>query len=92
MIGVYSNEPKHSIRNRSPIHYGTLKLNIIGNPVTALSGHYWTDRGTQGELYLSDCKNAFPEDFALATKMFQDHELNAYCASSGSLLSAPGKR
>jgi SMODS-associating 2TM, beta-strand rich effector domain len=70
VIGVYCNEPKHSVRDRSPIHYGSLVLHVVGQPVSTLGGHYWTDRGTQGELYLSKCKNLFPQDFESAAKAF----------------------
>jgi SMODS-associating 2TM, beta-strand rich effector domain len=70
VTGVYSNEPKHSIRGRSPIHYGSLLLNIRSNPPTSLDGHYWTDRGTQGELRLTERRNAFPEDYDAAVLAF----------------------
>jgi hypothetical protein len=48
--GVYWNEPKLSVRDRSPIHYGGLLLDVEGSPVERLSGHYWTDRATKGEI------------------------------------------
>lgn len=48
--GVYRNTPRLRIRETSPIHHGSLLLEIIGNPPTALRGEYWTDRRTQGEL------------------------------------------
>ena len=73
---------KHSVRQRSPIHYGTLKLNVIGNPVSALSGHYWTDRGSLGQLYHSDSKNVFHEDFVSAAKIFQGSGQGSYCCVS----------
>ena len=70
VTGIYSNEPKHSLRERSPIHYGSLVLKVIGNPVTALDGHYWTDRKTQGELSLTGRKIEFPDDYETAAKIF----------------------
>lgn len=48
VIGVYRNEPKLSVRDRSPMHYGSFVLRI--EAVTALAGHYWTDRSTNGEM------------------------------------------
>jgi len=71
VTGIYSNEPKHSLRERSPIHYGSLVLRVSGDPVTILDGHYWTDRKTQGELILSDHKIKYADDFVSATIAFQ---------------------
>lgn len=50
LAGVYRNEPKLSVRERSPIHYGAIVLDIQGEPVKELAGYYWTDRNTRGEL------------------------------------------
>lgn len=50
LAAVYRNEPKLSIRDRSPIHYGAIVLDVQGDPVTDLVGHYWTDRSTRGQL------------------------------------------
>jgi len=50
LAGVYRNEPKLSVRDRSPIHFGAIALEIQGDPVKDLVGCYWTDRGTRGEL------------------------------------------
>lgn len=50
LLGVYRNTPRLLGRERSPIHHGSLLLDIVGNPPTALRGEYWTDRQTQGEI------------------------------------------
>ncbi len=50
MAGVYRNEPKLSVRDRSPIHYGAIVLDVQGDPAKDLAGHYWTDRNSRGEL------------------------------------------
>lgn len=47
---VYVNEPKFSVRGKSPIHNGALILAVRGSPPTLLEGHYWTDRNTNGEI------------------------------------------
>ncbi len=47
---VYRNEPKLSVRERSPIHYGAIVLDVQEDPVKDLAGHYWTDRNSRGEL------------------------------------------
>lgn len=50
LAGVYRNEPRLSVRDRSPIHYGAIVLDVQGEPVKDLVGYYWTDRSTRGEL------------------------------------------
>jgi hypothetical protein len=50
LVGVYRNEPKLSVRDRSPIHYGALALDVQGDLASELAGHYWTDRNTRGEI------------------------------------------
>jgi hypothetical protein len=63
VTGVYRNEPKFSVRHRSPIHHGAILLDIIGAPPDSLKGHYWTDRGTAGELELSGRRKRVFDDF-----------------------------
>lgn len=50
LAAVYRNEPKLAVRDRSPIHFGAIVLDVQGDPVKDLAGHYWTDRGTRGQL------------------------------------------
>lgn len=50
LAAVYRNEPKLSVRDRSPIHYGAFVLDVQGDPVNDLAGYYWTDRNSRGEL------------------------------------------
>jgi hypothetical protein len=50
LAAVYRNEPKLSVRDRSPIHYGAFVLDVQGDPAKGLAGHYWTDRNSCGEL------------------------------------------
>lgn len=54
VYGVYLNEPKASVRHRSEVHYGALKLTLEGAPVITMSGSYWTDRLTRGDLRLEE--------------------------------------
>jgi hypothetical protein len=55
LFGTYHNTPDISLRGkRSEIHYGALVLEVRGDPPSSLSGHYWTDRNTNGSLELSD--------------------------------------
>jgi hypothetical protein len=54
LVGVYRNEPQIELQGvRSEIHHGSFALEIHGNPVYELQGHYWTDRGTKGSMKLS---------------------------------------
>ena len=50
LVGVYLNEPRVGVRDRSPIHFGALVIDVQGVPPSGLSGHYWTDRNTRGEI------------------------------------------
>jgi hypothetical protein len=50
LAAVYRNEPKLVVRDRSPIHYGAIVLDVQGDPIAGLSGHYWTDRNSRGEI------------------------------------------
>jgi hypothetical protein len=52
--GVYRNEPRFEVRDRSQIHYGAVWLKIIEEPPKKVLGHYWTDRQTAGEMELTD--------------------------------------
>lgn len=53
VAGVYRNEPRLSVRERSPIHYGAVLLQVEGDPASRLAGHYWTDRSSRGEVVAS---------------------------------------
>jgi hypothetical protein len=52
--GVYRNEPRFEVRDKSPIHYGAVWLKIIDEPPKKVLGHYWTDRESAGEMELTD--------------------------------------
>ena len=51
LIYTYFNEPDVKYRDRSPLHYGTTKLDISRDDKT-MEGEYWTDRGTKGSISL----------------------------------------
>jgi hypothetical protein len=52
--GVYRNEPRFQVRERSGIHYGAVWLKIIDEEEKRVIGHYWTDRDSAGEMELSN--------------------------------------
>ena len=51
LIYSYFNEPDVQYKDRSPMHYGTTKLDISQDNKT-MKGKYWTDRGTTGSISL----------------------------------------
>ena len=53
VFGVFRNQPRISVQERSRTHFGALVLDVIGDPASPreLSGQYWTDRGTKGEIH-----------------------------------------
>lgn len=50
---TYRNEPKAKFQERSPIHYGSVILDIEAND--KMSGIYWTGRKTIGDISVSKC-------------------------------------
>lgn len=47
----YQNDPKATLQEKSPIHYGSVILDIDEDN-NSMSGQYWTTRNTTGEMYL----------------------------------------
>jgi len=68
--GVYRNEPRFLVRDRSAIHYGAVWLKVVERPSKEIVGHYWTDRETGGEIELHDCRNGKFQTFQAAQKYF----------------------
>lgn len=55
LIFVYANTPKHEFEARSRAHLGTTLLDIVGVKPEALTGCYFTDRYTKGDMELTLC-------------------------------------
>lgn len=70
VYAIYRNEPKLQVRDRSPIHYGGLLLEVEGDPVARLKGHYWTDRNSRGELETSGHRKTICLSFDEAVRTF----------------------
>lgn len=72
LVGVYFNESRILIRDegRNPIHYGGIRVNVVGSPVTKLIGEYWTSRNTVGELNLTERTKKIFHDFQSAKEAF----------------------
>jgi hypothetical protein len=49
----YTNRPKATIRDRSEIHDGAARLNVVTVPKRSLEGEFWTSRCTTGEMSLT---------------------------------------
>ena len=47
----YQNDPKATLQKKSPIHYGSVILDI-NEDNNSMNGQYWTTRNTTGEMYL----------------------------------------
>jgi len=79
IAGVYNNIPNIMIRERSPIHYGGLLLEIHNSEKLILEGEYWTDRDTKGSLLFDkNVKKTF-DNFDSALSAFQslDHTVSS---------------
>lgn len=67
LTGVYQSDPSILLRSKvSEIHYGSFRYRVLGSPPTEMSGHYWTDRNTNGSIKISDRKKEIFDSFAHA--------------------------
>jgi hypothetical protein len=67
LASVYRNTPNIAHRGRSPIHHGAMLLRVEGDPPASLSGDYWTDRLTVGEVQFTHRSGRLYYDFDSAT-------------------------
>lgn len=63
---TYRNTPRLLLQNRSRIHHGALVLEVHGSPAARLTGSYWTDRDTKGELTFDGRSSKLHTDYASA--------------------------
>lgn len=66
---VFLNTPHLQFRDRSPIHHGGFMITLIGSPVQRLSGSYWTDRKTTGNITFSAKSKTITDDFESAAAL-----------------------
>ena len=71
--GVYRNEPRFEIRDRSEIHYGAVWLTVSDEPHKGISGHYWTDRKSAGEIHLTDQRSKKFQNFQSAKTYYDKY-------------------
>jgi SMODS-associating 2TM, beta-strand rich effector domain len=68
---TYANRPRQKLEHRSRPHLGTAALDVVGLLPSTITGEYFTDRYTKGDmtLRLTDRTTGYP-DFASA----QEHD------------------
>jgi hypothetical protein len=91
IASVYRNTPLLGHRDRSAIHHGALLIRVEGDPVTSLTGEYWTDRLTRGELRFLEKSGALYFDFATATSgtFLKPSEASVASAAGHATVGAP---
>lgn len=68
LSAIYINTPELLRQDQSRIHRGGLVLEVSGKPADRLSGSYWTDRGTRGQLTLTGHTPTIHDSFAAAER------------------------
>ena len=68
---VYLGRPDSRVEHRSRMHHGSASLDVSGLPATRLSGRYWTDRDSRGELEFSDRHSQIVDDYGAAAVLFE---------------------
>jgi len=71
IAGIYNNVPNLLSREKSPIHYGGLLLEIHTAGSENLEGEYWTGRNTKGILKFDLRVNKIFDNFDSALTNFQ---------------------
>ena len=68
LLFTYTNNARQAHSHRSHQHSGTCRLDVTGTTPSSLSGTYWTDRITAGDMTLTlvDRKDDRPRADALA--------------------------
>lgn len=69
LMYTYENVPNPTVRQRSPIHFGGVILNVDDRSCKQLSGSYWTDRQSQGELTFERISRDRARSFKEATEI-----------------------
>jgi len=67
---LYLNRPRTRVRDRSPMHHGSVALEVSGRPAHRLAGRYWTDRSSKGEMRFETRRSKVVDDFDDAVALF----------------------
>ncbi|MGR3174676.1 MAG: Cap15 family cyclic dinucleotide receptor domain-containing protein [Candidatus Scalindua sp.] len=71
VAAIYRNEPKIELQGgSSEIHHGSFLLEIHGDPVLLMEGHYWTDRGTKGSMNLTNHRKELYDTYEQAASSY----------------------
>ncbi len=71
VAAIYRNEPKIGLQGgSSEIHHGSFSLEIYGDPVSLMEGHYWTDRCTKGSMKLTNHRKELYDTYEQATSSY----------------------
>lgn len=68
---LYFNRPEVRFRERSPMHHGSVVLDVSGCPARRLNGHYWTDRDSKGAFDFIERSRKLADDFTEAAELFK---------------------
>lgn len=74
---LYLNRPSSRHDERSRMHHGSASLDIVGNPAIRLTGRYWTDRDSRGELIFRERATGLADDYEAAEALFRTREEQA---------------
>lgn len=67
---LYLNIPRTSVQHRSVVHHGSVSLEVAGSPAHRLTGRYWTDRDSKGELRFTERSSRLADDFDDSKALF----------------------
>lgn len=67
---LYLNRPEMRAEHRSRMHHGSTVFDVVGNPATRLTGRYWTDRDSKGQLEFTRRHHKLADDFPEAATHF----------------------
>ncbi|GAA2879912.1 hypothetical protein Acy02nite_26650 [Actinoplanes cyaneus] len=67
---VYLSRPHLEYAKESPMHHGTTVLDVSGHPPSRLTGRYWTDRDSKGQLVFERRHHELADDYDEAKGYF----------------------
>jgi len=70
IAAVYRNTPRISLQDISRTHHGAMLMSISTGDQVTLSGHYWTDRLSVGEIQLTERRRKIADSHASARALF----------------------
>lgn len=68
---LYLNRPRTSVQHRSAMHHGSVVIDVAGTPAHRMTGRYWTDRDSRGELRFDERSTHVADDFKDAKSIFE---------------------